>query len=297
MAAPAFISTNQVLNIINDNQTNKDVIFVDTRQPEKYEAGSIEGAVSMHDIFSYLLPQSTESDLNAMKSHFTQLLKSNNINCSETEHIIIYEDNLNKLYGSSCRGYVIFKYLGHPNVSVLEGGYHGVLKLDESIQKQIKSVINDVDNKDCNVSFKYNEEYICGYQDVLNVVLGNSNAHLLDVRDEDEWQGLSSSPYGADFCPRKGRLPNAKWMEWYNFMDSDGLPKSKQAVEEIMNALNIQKEDDIIVYCFKGARASNSMMILNEYGYKNISNYFASWNEWSRNIELPIDDTVLASTK
>lgn len=29
---------------------------------------------------------------------------------------------------------------------------------------------------------------------------------LLDVRDKDEWIGESSSPYGKDFAPRKGRL-------------------------------------------------------------------------------------------
>ncbi|MFI9652109.1 hypothetical protein [Guyparkeria halopsychrophila] len=39
---------------------------------------------------------------------------------------------------------------------------------------------------------------------------------LLDVRDVDEWIAESSSPYGKDFCPRKGRLPEAVWIEWYH---------------------------------------------------------------------------------
>ncbi|MEZ5702322.1 MAG: hypothetical protein R3E42_10775 [Burkholderiaceae bacterium] len=40
---------------------------------------------------------------------------------------------------------------------------------------------------------------------------------MLDVRDVDEWIGESSSPYGQDFAPRKGRA-GAKWIEWYRFM-------------------------------------------------------------------------------
>ena len=35
----------------------------------------------------------------------------------------------------------------------------------------------------------------------------------LDVRDVVEWIGESSSPYGKDFCPRKGRIPGFVWLE------------------------------------------------------------------------------------
>ena len=40
----------------------------------------------------------------------------------------------------------------------------------------------------------------------------------LDVRDVDEWIAESSSPYGKDFCPRKGRIRGAVWIEWYRMI-------------------------------------------------------------------------------
>ena len=40
--------------------------------------------------------------------------------------------------------------------------------------------------------------------------LGDDAIIKLDVRDVDEWIGTSSSPYGPDFAPRKGRIPGAK---------------------------------------------------------------------------------------
>ncbi len=40
--------------------------------------------------------------------------------------------------------------------------------------------------------------------------VGKPGIALLDVRDVDEWIGESSSPYGKDFCPRKGRIPRRR---------------------------------------------------------------------------------------
>lgn len=47
------------------------------------------------------------------------------------------------------------------------------------------------------------------------------------------------------------------------------------------------------MYCFKGARASNTFIALRNAGFNKLKNYFASWNEWSRDPSLPIDDKVI----
>jgi hypothetical protein len=37
---------------------------------------------------------------------------------------------------------------------------------------------------------------------------------------------------GKDFCPRKGRLPGAKWLEWYKLHDrKDGVAYTKPVAE------------------------------------------------------------------
>lgn len=53
-------------------------------------------------------------------------------------------------------------------------------------------------------------------------------------------------------------------------------------------------DDDIIIYCFKGARASNTFIALKMAGFNKIRNHYGSWNEWSRDPALPIDGEVLA---
>jgi thiosulfate/3-mercaptopyruvate sulfurtransferase len=118
---------------------------------------------------------------------------------------------------------------------------------------------------------------------------------FLDVRDKIEYTAGSSSPYGKDFAPRKGRLPGAKNIEWYNFMkqkeDGEVEFKSPEEIEKLMNSVGIKKDTETCLYCFKGARASNSYFALQQAGFTKVRMYFQGWNEWSRDDSLPIDST------
>ena len=128
--------------------------------------------------------------------------------------------------------------------------------------------------------------------------MNDSRVKLLDVRDEDEWSGHSSSPYGVDFAPRKGRIQGARWVEWYEFMDtSQNIPhfKSADEIRAICAQVGLDVDDDIIIYCFKGARAANTYIALKMAEFNKIRKYNGSWNEWSRNPALPIDAVVLAA--
>ena len=49
-------------------------------------------------------------------------------------------------------------------------------------------------------------------------------------------------------------------------------------------------ETPVYLYCFKGARASNTYLALKEAGVKDVKMYFGSWNEWSRDPKLPVED-------
>jgi thiosulfate/3-mercaptopyruvate sulfurtransferase len=127
--------------------------------------------------------------------------------------------------------------------------------------------------------------------------LENPAIKLLDNRDEDEWLGHSSSPYGRDFAPRKGRIPGACWIEWYKFMKpSEDIQhfKSADQVRAICAQAGLYAKDEIIIYCFKGSRASNTYIALKEAGFEDVRNYYGSWNEWSRDPGLPIHEGVLA---
>ncbi|CAF1434128.1 unnamed protein product [Adineta steineri] len=276
----------------------ENVKFVDVRDGDAYNSGHINNSVNFNDLFTYLLPSSSKDDVNEMKKYFEK--RFGELGISGKEHVIIYEQSMDNQYGASCRGFFIFKYMKHPNVSTLEGGLDGFLRVENGAKQltTVKPTIVECQYKGHDDDDEFDWQ-MTDYIEVLEIVKNKpEKTWLLDVRDAVEWKGESSSPYGIDFVPRKGRIPNSKWIEWYDFHELDSNKnvikyKSNEQIQKLMEKNNIEKDDKITVYCFKGSRAAVVLMKLKQAGYNNIKNYFASWNEWACDFNLPIDETKI----
>ena len=279
---------------VADLHLYENIKFVDVRTAEAYAISHIKDAVNANDLFTYLLATSSKDDRDQMTNHFQK--RFSELGISGTEHIIVYEQSMDNQYGASCRGFFVFKYMNHPNVSTLEGGFDAMCRSEDAaryITDQPTVIVPCQYEGQTGIN---NDWQMAGRDEVLCIVQEKPpNKCLLDVRDAIEWNGLSSSPYGADYTPRKGRIPNALWIEWYAFHEMDKNNnvlqlKSNEQIQALVDEKGIKKDDEIVIYCFKGSRASVALMKLKEAGYHNLKNYFASWNEWSRDFELPIDD-------
>lgn len=263
-----------------------DLVLIDTREPEAYAAGHLPGAVNLRQIFSFLATSSPDG-LAELQQTFSDLFGAAGVGGSET--VVIYEDAMDTGYGQSCRGWFLLRYLGHPRVQILHGGLEAWKAAGLETTAEVPAVTPKTFTPQIDASL------MLTWQDML-ASLEHERIVKLDVRDRDEWTGESSSPYGRDFAPRKGRIPGAVWIEWYRLMRKDaGIPMFVEP-EEILKACaeaGIDQDSEVFLYCFKGARASNTMVALNEVGIRNVRLYFGSWNEWSRDPALPIDDTLL----
>jgi len=256
-------------------------ILIDIRDSDKYETEHIPGAVNVSDIF-YYLAETTESGLEALHQTFAEIFGNAGLDGEKTA--IVYEDALSTQYGGSCRGYWLLKYLGYPAAGILDGGLRGWKQAGLAVTAE------PITATPANFPINPQRELLATKDDVLET-LEKDDAILLDNRDQDEWLGESSSPYGKDFVPRKGRLPGAVWLEWYDLMDDADVPafKPPQAIRKIAASKGISPDDNIIIYCFKGARASNTFVALRQAGFTNLRIYLGSWNEWSKDPELPIE--------
>lgn len=281
MLDSVLFSPKQVQELISTGNA----VFIDVRDRKDFDAGHLPGAVNMPDIFTYLA-ETTEDGLKTLQDKFVDLFSDYGLDGKKTA--IIYEDALHTRYGGSCRGYWILKYLGYPKVGILDGGLMA--------WKQDGGTLTTETTKPERTVFPISIQprLMATYQDVLHA-LTNPSVKLLDNRDKVEWLAESSSPYGVDFAPRKGRIPGAVWIEWYDFMKvSDGQAsfRSKEDILELAASRGLAPDDDIIIYCFKGARAANTYVALSQAGFKNLRIYMGSWNEWSRNPELPIEGGI-----
>jgi thiosulfate/3-mercaptopyruvate sulfurtransferase len=261
------------------------VVVIDTRDADTYAAGHLPGAVNLREIFTFLAT-STAEGLSALKSTFAEHFGA--IGLSGKETAVFYEDALNSGYGQSCRGYYLLTWMGYPKIKVLNGGYSAWLAKGLPVSTKPAQPVAASFPADLAMA-----DVMLTKDDVAAAL--HTGITLLDVRDIDEWSGESSSPYGKDFAPRKGRLPGAKWIEWYRFMKPSAqgpVFKSPLEVQVECATAGIATSDTVYLYCFKGARASNTFLALKQAGFADVRMYFGSWNEWSRDDSLPIDTDV-----
>ncbi len=258
------------------------VVVIDTRDPEAYASGHLPGAVNLREIFTFLAT-STAEGLSELKQTFAEAFGS--VGLSGAETAVLYEESMNSGFGQSCRGYFLLTWLGYPKVRILHGGL--------SAWKAAGLPVDTAPVSPTPARFPMpaaTASMMVTKDEMLKAL--DSEVMLLDVRDVDEWIGESSSPYGKDFAPRKGRIPGAKWIEWYRFMKPSAQGPVFKSPAEILaecRTAGISPKDTVYLYCFKGARASNTFVALKEAGFSDVRMYFGSWNEWSREPGLPIE--------
>ncbi len=259
-------------------------VVIDTRDPDSYAAGHLPGAVNMHEIFTYLAT-STPEGFAELREKFAASFGKAGLSGKETA--VIYEQSMNTGFGQSCRGYFLLSFLGYPKMKVLHGGFAAWAASGLPVTQEVPSpqpATFPVDPAAAGLIIDAS---------AMLAAVNSPKIAKLDVRDVDEWIGESSSPYGKDYCPRKGRIPGAKWLEWYRMMKptADGPRfKSKPEILAECASVAITPDTPVYLYCFKGARASNTFLALKEAGFKDVKMYFGSWNEWSRDPSLPIEE-------
>ncbi|TCJ11642.1 sulfurtransferase [Parasulfuritortus cantonensis] len=259
------------------------VVVIDTRDPGAYAAGHIPGAVNLRDIFTYLAT-SDHDGLLALQHTFAEEFGS--VGLSGAETAVIYEEAMNNGFGQSCRGYFLLKFLGYPKIKVLHGGFQAWRTEGKAVTTEVPTPVP------ATFPLAPDPAGVMVDKAAMLQALDDQDIIKLDVRDVDEWIGSSSSPYGVDFCPRKGRIPGAVWIEWYRMMKPGGEGAMFKARDEVLAELHtvgIKPDSKVYIYCFKGARASNTYLALKEAGVQDVKVYFGSWNEWSREADLPIE--------
>ena len=270
--------------------SEKTVIF-DTRDPASYAAGHIPGAVNLHDIFTYLAT-STPEGMAELTSKFAAAFGAAGLSGAETA--VIYEQSMASGFGQSCRGYFLLQALGYSKAKVLHGGMAAWMAAGKPTSTAVPSTVARI------FPTQPAAAVLIADKTDMKAAIDDPAIIKLDVRDVDEWVGTSSSPYGPDFCPRKGRLPNARWLEWYRMMKPTAGGQMFKSPTEILAecaTVGITPDTPVVLYCFKWARASNTFVALKEAGIKNVSIYFGSWNEWSRDMSLPIDEGIPSAFK
>ena len=193
---------------------------------------------------------------------------------------------MNSGFGQSCRGYFLLTMLGYPKIRVLHGGF------DAWAAKGLPVTTEVPKPKPASFAIVPEAGDILIDAKTMLAAVGKPGIALLDVRDVDEWIGESSSPYGKDYCPRKGRIPGAVWLESYSMMKptAEGPPSSPRANCRRMRDRRHFAEYPGLPLLLQGDAGIEHVPRVQKCRRKRCAHVFRWWNEWSRDPSLPIEE-------
>jgi thiosulfate/3-mercaptopyruvate sulfurtransferase len=253
-------------------ESNEDVLLYDT--------GHIPGAVhidwrgDLQDdlIRDYISPE-----------HFAEVCRKNGIGPVTT--CVFYGDKANWW---ACYALWTFRLFGHVQVKVMDGGRDKWVAEGRELTRE-KPEVTPVDYP--TPDYRHDEEIRAFYADTL--LHSNTQLPLIDVRSPGEFSGeITHMPeYPQEGVLRGGHIPGAKSVPWKEAVNQDGTFKSFDALVSLyQEANNIQKDDDVIVYCRIGERSSHTWFVLTYLlGYEKVRNYDGSWTEWGNMVRAPIE--------
>ena len=178
---------------------------------------------------------------------------------------------------SSPRVWWMFKYFGHNNIFVLNGGLIKWLK-------EKKPVINKKTYfKKGNFISQLSKEFLVTKNEVLESI-NRKNSLTFDARHKDRFNGKVKEPRKGLRC---GHIPGSKNIFWGNLINRKGTLVSKKKINNLFNKFPI-KNKKIITSCGSGITACILSLSLLHGPKIQTSVYDGSWAEWGQNKKLPI---------
>jgi thiosulfate/3-mercaptopyruvate sulfurtransferase len=190
--------------------------------------------------------------------------------------VIVVYDNLG-IY-TSPRAWWMFKTMGHPYVTVLDGGLSAWKNAGLPCE-----ILQDKQIKKGDFEANYQPEMIVDAKTILKQ-LGNENIAILDARAENRFNGSVPEPRenmasghipGAINFPYKKVLNNGKM-----------LPKS--ALKKIIKELGVD-EKELIFTCGSGVTACIILLATALVIDNPKTLYDGSWSEWGQLNKFPVE--------
>ncbi|MDP1652593.1 MAG: sulfurtransferase [Rhodocyclaceae bacterium] len=242
------------------------LVVLDTRKTEEYQAGHVKGAVSIpayQKLFAagYLIPGIKE---------IREIVAAAGI--GNASRVVIYD---NGEFIWAARAYWLLETFGVANVALLDVGYgdwpQGLLP-ESTAAPQIKrsNFVPRFDKRRLETKLS------------TRLAMTNPGRVIIDGRSAAEYRGEKSK------AKRFGYIPDAMNLPW-----SDNLARTEDSdrlrpLGELKSIYaRLPRDKDYLLYCNGGAQAALNYVVMQALGYK-VSVYDGSWFEWGSDPELPI---------
>ena len=193
---------------------------------------------------------------------FADKLSAMGVNSGQTL-IIAYDDSR---FAFASRLWWLLRYLGHERVAVLDGGFKGWLTSEYPVTNNLPPERNGKFIPQPQTQMIVDREVVKNRKDLPQTA-------LIDSRENDRYQGIREP-----IDKIAGHIPGAINYPWKELTDSHGYLISQQ--QQNNRWLQLEKNQEIIVYCGSGVTACVNLLSLESVGIYGAKLYPGSWSDW-----------------
>jgi thiosulfate/3-mercaptopyruvate sulfurtransferase len=264
---PLLVSTEWLAEHLNDPAV---VVLQVGRDEAEYGAGHVPGArflplgsiIVERDGVPNELPE-----IGALTEAFQR------VGVSDESHVVVYGD-LGGL--AAARAFFTLDFLGHPRVSLLDGGLEAWQVEGRHLSTEPATVQRGSFTPRPVPSRVVTARWV-------QQRLGDPQYVLIDARPTPQYTGEDAGGL------RPGHIPGAQNIFWRTALRSDDDLRLKDAetLRAMYAAAGAASGKTVVTYCRTGMQASHAYFVARYLGYDALM-YDGSWVDWSRREELPV---------
>lgn len=247
------------------------VTLIDLRPAEDFSLGHIERSKHL-DIYGVSLNDSSDAPLNAFLSIFQTLFGTRGV--SQDKPVVIYDHETGE---RAARAVWLLAVLGHPNVSILDGGTQAWTASGKRLVRltEAPAPVDAAKAPPTPPPYKgsLDLELLATRFDVHNAI-DDAQTVIVDVRRESEYRGTEKR------ARRAGTIQGAVHIFWRDHLDDKGALRPAEEIRDLYASSGVTPDKTIIPVCHGGYRSANTFIALKSLGYPRVRNYVSSWAEW-----------------
>ena len=259
-----LISVDQLSGLSSD-----DVTIIDARSAEAFAEGHIDHAYNIPFKLTYRKTLASGANKVAGSAAIQRLFRMAGVD--NDKPVIVYGSDR---YVDAARVFWVLEAYGHQHVSLLNGGFSAWENAGHEI------MLNRSSGKQGNFLAAPDPRRIASQFNVYRVIK-NRSANIVDVRVNDEYNGLLSKSRFAGHIPTAVNIPRGQHL-------SNDIPVMIKPMSELEKMYSASTNVDMpyITYCQNGGEAAVAYFVLRLLG-KTVAVYDGSWSEWGNSLDTP----------
>lgn len=271
---------------VEDAMIDGSALVWDVRSEKAYLKGHIPGAVNVGTATKVLRESRTQDYIPI--DEIARILGEAGI--SDSREIIVYGS---KASPAAYFGYVTLRYLGVTDVTVYHGGIDDWKDSDKPVET------NPVKLPPTTFTATPDPGQLVTTAEVIRK-LGDDSVQIIDARTAREFSGEDIRALRGGHIPGAVNVPfQANWVDpdtprklaRKKVDNKDGMNLKSRDELEAMYA-QLDKDKETIVYCQSGGRASETAVILQDLGFKNVRIYDSSWIVYGNTFQAPVENVT-----